>query len=590
MKKPKVTIVIPVYNGEKYMKDAIDSAINQTYKNIEILVINDGSTDETESIAREYGNKIRYISKSNGGVSTVLNLALKEMKGEYFSWLSHDDRYYPEKIETEIDYLIDNNLLDKKVILYSDYDLMDEKSRVFSKAIKDHNMLEKKEEYALLRGTVNGITLLIPKTAFVECGNFDENLRCAQDYELWYRMMKKNYKYIHIPKILASTRMHKKQVTNTNPNVITEGNEFWISMIDDISLKTKVKLEGSEYAYYNEMAKFLKSTPYEEAMIHCEKKCKELRNKIEIKDIKVSVIIPFYNRIKLVKRAVKSVLEQSYKNWEVLLINDGSTDDVADLKNYINGKSNIKLIDVKNNMGASNARNVGIDNASGEYIAFLDSDDEFTKNKLEVQLREMILNNSNVSHTSYQREGIGKLTIMHSGLQTGDMIPALIASCQIATPTVMIKTEFLKKNNYKFNTKLIYGEDTCFWLTILQDEYLLGIDEPLAIVHANEKSAAYDIKKQIIGIKTILKFVLTDEKLEKYDSEIAKLAVYYSNLVGNVVIDNDDSELKYEAIINSTSWKITAPLRNIKTGANMIKNEGIGYFMKKLYHKVFKKR
>ena len=95
MKKPKVTIVIPVYKGKKYMRKAIDSAIAQTYENLEILVINDGSPDDgaTDTIAKSYGDKIRYIYKENGGVSTVLNLALKEMKGEYFSWLSHDDVY-----------------------------------------------------------------------------------------------------------------------------------------------------------------------------------------------------------------------------------------------------------------------------------------------------------------------------------------------------------------------------------------------------------------------------------------------------------------------------------------------------------------
>ncbi len=106
---PKVTIVIPVYNGEKYVKFAIDSAINQTYKNLEVLVVDDGSTDATEKIAKSYGDKIRYIKKKNGGVSSALNLAIKKMTGEYFSWLSHDDVYEPNKVECEINYLKKNN-------------------------------------------------------------------------------------------------------------------------------------------------------------------------------------------------------------------------------------------------------------------------------------------------------------------------------------------------------------------------------------------------------------------------------------------------------------------------------------------------
>jgi glycosyltransferase involved in cell wall biosynthesis len=107
---PFVTIVIPVYNGANFLKEAIDAALAQTYSNIEILVINDGSTDEglSKNIAESYGDKIRYIEKENGGVSTALNLGIAQMKGEYFSWLSHDDFYEPEHIRTQIDTLLAN--------------------------------------------------------------------------------------------------------------------------------------------------------------------------------------------------------------------------------------------------------------------------------------------------------------------------------------------------------------------------------------------------------------------------------------------------------------------------------------------------
>ena len=100
---PLVSIVIPVYNGAEYMREAIDSALAQTYKNIEVIVVNDGSKDNTDEIARSYGEKIRYFKKENGGVSTALNLAIQNMQGEYFSWLSHDDVYLPEKIERQND-------------------------------------------------------------------------------------------------------------------------------------------------------------------------------------------------------------------------------------------------------------------------------------------------------------------------------------------------------------------------------------------------------------------------------------------------------------------------------------------------------
>ena len=82
---PKVSIIIPVYNGSNYLKEAIDSALEQTYKNIEIIVVNDGSRDNgaTEKIVKSYGDRIRYYKKDNGGVSTALNLGIEKMTGEY---------------------------------------------------------------------------------------------------------------------------------------------------------------------------------------------------------------------------------------------------------------------------------------------------------------------------------------------------------------------------------------------------------------------------------------------------------------------------------------------------------------------------
>ena len=114
---PLVSIIIPVFNGSNYLEDAIQSCLNQYYKNIEILVINDGSDDDhaTEQIAAKYKDKIRYFYKENGGCGSALNLGIQEMKGEYFSWLSHDDLYSPNKINSQIEVL--SGLVNKNTII-----------------------------------------------------------------------------------------------------------------------------------------------------------------------------------------------------------------------------------------------------------------------------------------------------------------------------------------------------------------------------------------------------------------------------------------------------------------------------------------
>lgn len=593
---PKVSIVIPVYNGSKYVREAIDSALAQTYANIEIIVVNDGSNDEekTNEILLSYGDKIKYLKKENGGVSTALNLAIKNSSGEYISWLSHDDVYYPDKIEKQINYILSNGYRDKYIILYGDYDLIDSKSRLISECTKDHQMLIEKPEYALLRGSINGITLLIQKKAFDEFGLFDESLRCTQDYEMWKRMSKK-YTFVHMSGIIAKSRQHGEQVSVKNPRVITEGNDFWTNLVSSTPKKVMERLEGSEYAFYEEMAKFLSDSPYEETARFCEEKSNAIAKKIlsKVEETKVSVIIPFYNRVDLVIESLKSVMIQSHKNLEIIVVNDGSEDDITKLNKVITTDERIKFINVNPNKGASNARNVGIEKATGDYVAFLDSDDLFKANKLEEQLKKMLLYNAEVSHTSYLRKGFKDEVVMHSGTLTGKAAIQLIYSCPIATPTVMIKGSVLKDKEYRFDTNHTIGEDTCLWLKLLRHRNLLGIDEDLTIVNVLESSSAYSDEKQVLGLKTILTFVLNDTEYNQYDYEIALLCNAYINGVnalGNKGINVTPLTCpNCQSIMNSRSWKITKPLRDLKKVTKSLKQYGFVVTINKIWNKLIKR-
>jgi glycosyltransferase involved in cell wall biosynthesis len=530
---PKVSIVIPVYNGSNYVKEAIDSALAQTYKNTEVIVINDGSNDKgkTDRICKSYGKRIRYFKKENGGVSSALNMGIDKMEGEYFSWLSHDDVYYPEKVEKQIEYLskIENS---STVVLYANYELINERSKPTSKVELNHKELLEKPEYALLRGSVNGITLLIPKTAFKEYGNFNEELKCTQDYDMWNRIIK-SYDFIHMNEIFTKTRIHSQQDSNKHPNVQKEGDKLWIRMIKDISSEKYQKLEGSEYNFYNEMGKFLKWTPYKGALEFVEKKKEEIyeRAKGLSEETLVTVIIPFFNRIGLLERSIKSVLAQTYKNFELILINDGSTANIDKIKKLEQKDNRIKIIDLGSNKGVAYARNRGIDEAKGEFIAFLDSDDEFLPKKLETQVTYMQISKYDISHTSYIcRNKENDKTILSGKLQ-GIVMPAIIVNCPIATPTVMTKTSFLLDNKFRFNESFHIGEDICFWLELLSENKLFGIEKAFTIVNIGRETASTNLEKQIIGLENILKFLFSNRKLQKYRREIAQLCGIFSQLV-----------------------------------------------------------
>lgn len=268
---PKVTIVIPVYNGADYLETAIDSALAQTYNNIEIIVVNDGSNDAgaTDKIAKSYGNKIRYFKKNNGGVSTALNIAIEKMQGDYMSWLSHDDVYLKDKVQKQVEFL--NSLSDKDSVIYADFELINEKGELLEKCVQDHDLLEKVPIYSLLRGIINGITMLIPAKVFKTHGKFNEYLKCAQDYDMWFRLIN-DYTFVHQPAILTQTRIHSGQGTASNPLAISEANELWVHMLESIDDRTKRAAEGDLFAFYLGMVKFLRHTPYNIVLEYCIKK------------------------------------------------------------------------------------------------------------------------------------------------------------------------------------------------------------------------------------------------------------------------------------------------------------------------------
>ncbi len=258
---PKVSIIIPVYNGSKYLREAIDSALAQTYKNIEVTVVNDGSNDmgKTEEIARSYGNKIRYFYKKNGGVASALNMGIQEMTGEYFSWLSHDDVYYPNKIEVQIDYLKNGK---RDVVLYSDYDFIDHSSRKIRTARIRHIKPDKFILSLLIGHPINGCTTLIPRICFEEIGLFNEYLKTAQDYEMWFRLARK-YNVIHIPEILIKSRLHAEQCSITmGSEHFNEQSKFFIWYVKAVSSDVT---DNSLPAYLLKTAIYLKRIGFFEA-------------------------------------------------------------------------------------------------------------------------------------------------------------------------------------------------------------------------------------------------------------------------------------------------------------------------------------
>lgn len=220
---PLVSIVIPVYNGANYLKEAIDSALAQTYPNVEVIVVNDGSKDggATEAIAKSYGSRIRYFVKENGGVSSALNLGIEKMRGSYFSWLSHDDAYTPTKVASHIAKMNDEN---KDCIFVCGSAFIDADSKPLprkSKKLASGYYPYDKMLSVIFRGHMpGGCALLIPKKHFDTFGGFDTQLRYMQDADMWYRFLTGGVNFVchrEDPGVLS--RVHGQQVTVTSKHL-----------------------------------------------------------------------------------------------------------------------------------------------------------------------------------------------------------------------------------------------------------------------------------------------------------------------------------------------------------------------------------
>lgn len=217
---PLVSIVIPVYNGADYLRDAIESALAQTYSPVEVIVVNDGSQDggATERVAASFQGRIRYFAKENGHVASALNLGIREMRGVYFSWLSHDDLYLPDKLALQVPHA---ERLGRRSIIYSDFRVLDVEKGTTADVVMKAVDPDRFRWHITLDNSLNGCTLLIPKACFDECGLFDESLRTTQDYDMWFRLAGK-FPFTYVPRTVMVSRQHPGQGTRTLRGIALE--------------------------------------------------------------------------------------------------------------------------------------------------------------------------------------------------------------------------------------------------------------------------------------------------------------------------------------------------------------------------------
>lgn len=209
----KVSIVLPVYNGAAYVGKSIESVLNQTYKHLELIIVNDCSVDNTEEIVREYATKddrIRIINNTtNQRLPRSLNIGFAQASGDYYTWTSDDNCYKPEAIEKMVNVL--NNYPDID-FAYADYSIVKMDGSLIREVQND-------EPDAIRFRCMVGACFLYTKTLAKLAGEYNPDMFLAEDYEYWIRCYKYG-KFLHIKENLYYYGVHDKNLTSTRQKEI----------------------------------------------------------------------------------------------------------------------------------------------------------------------------------------------------------------------------------------------------------------------------------------------------------------------------------------------------------------------------------
>lgn len=410
-----VSIVVPVYNAEKYLEQCLNSIQNQTYKNFEVILVNDGSMDHSESICKSFvegDSRFRYFLKSNGGSSAARNFGLDHVRGDFITFIDADDWVDENHLEVLINNIRENNS-DMAVSSIKKFDSADNFSiRMYSnqeKYLLNYNKLNREEFLVILPKLIlasNSYKISVCKLFKKELAyetRFDNSLIYGEDTEFFFNLYCNMDSISYVDEVTYIYRLHDESSSSKFGQLHMEQElaiyKKMYERIEKLGLPTihyvntlrnlldyrKDYLDNRDL--YNEYVEFLE----------------KIEKKITYPKELISIIVPIYNVYPYLQLCLESIEKQTYSHFEVLLINDGSRDNSKDMcLEFVERDKRFKYFEQKN-AGLSAARNTGILNARGEFITFIDGDDFIESNYLEELYYTSLKNDSEIVVGSYKR-------------------------------------------------------------------------------------------------------------------------------------------------------------------------------------------
>lgn len=409
-----ITFIVPIYNVERYLKECLDSIQQQTYPYFECIMVNDGSTDSSASIAEEYlfDNRFRLIHQQNQGLSAARNTGIQHVSesSSFVSFVDSDDFIHPTFLEKLIIHIEEDvDLIEGSYEKFKDGD----KPQFYLQPTNKIEIISKKEIISKTTSTelrVSAFPRLIRKSIlsdqFFPIGWTFEDLAVFPELVLFSR------KWIKTQDIIYAYRIRENSITNSS---FTESRLDIFKILDkfddlfkneDFETKVLVERLKFEHLFWHEKLYLPEGSRfkllYENELEIIQKKISEYEKQYLYPDL-ISIILPIYNGEQYLRGCLESILKQKYHNFEVILVNDGSIDSSeAICRQYVNRDDRFRYVQ-KEHGGASSARNYGLELVKGEYVTFIDADDWVEENYLELLHQSLKENNADISVSTYKK-------------------------------------------------------------------------------------------------------------------------------------------------------------------------------------------
>ena len=401
----QISAIIPLYNGAKFIERSIDSVLGQLLAPVEIIVVDDGSTDTGPEIVERMAasHPIKLLRKPNGGQSSARNLGVTSSIGNFIALLDQDDIWYPNHLQ-ELAKPFEHPGSPELGWAYSNLDEIDEAGNVIARAIlsSESRQHPKRTLIGCLREDMFVLpsASLISRRAFDMVGGFDERLRGYEDDDLFLQIFRAGFDNVYLDMPLSQWRMHwgssafSRQMAKSRmiyaTKLLTEfpddpkRNLFYASDLVAPRFYRQMVVECKEALRAGDENEI--STSFENLKFVASFLSPQFQHQTDPAACIITAIIPLYNGAPYIEQAIRSVLGQTLLPAELIVVDDGSTDQGPRIVEQIAAERPVKVaikLLRKPNGGQSSARNSGAMHASGDLIAFLDQDDIWYPNHLQ---------------------------------------------------------------------------------------------------------------------------------------------------------------------------------------------------------------